>query len=510
MTSPTVPSMGKYRVVILGGGTAGWMAAACIAKVFGRDALSITLVESEDIGTVGVGEATIPMINLFNNLLGITEADLVRETEATFKLGIEFVDWKRVGESYIHPFGDYGVTMEGINFYHFWLRLAAQEGARDYGQFNMETLAIRLGRCGPSATDNPRIQLNKAYHFDAKLYAAFLRRYAEARGVVRVEGRVAQVERDADDGDVRSLDLGDGRVVSGDLFFDCSGFASVLMEKTLGVGYVDWSQWLPCNRAVAVPSENAGPPTPCTRSTAYEAGWQWRIPLQHRTGNGYVFCNAFIGEDEASSRLLSRLEGPALAEPRLLKFTTGHRERMWEKNVICLGLASGFLEPLESTSIFLVQSALARFMEVFPRRTIHPKVRDKYNADTITEYARIRDFLIAHYKLTERDDSPFWDYCRTMAIPDSLQARLDIFETEGLLPDYPHDIFKDTSWFSVLVGQGLYPKAYHPLADALPRDELISRMKEVRQWVVSRTQALPSHEHYIRKIRTAAAGRLEA
>ncbi len=495
----------KTRVVILGGGTAGWMTAACIAKVFGRDALSITLVESEDIGTVGVGEATIPMINLFNNLLGITEADLVRETEATFKLGIEFVNWKRMGESYIHPFGDYGVTMEGINFYHFWLRLAAQENARDYGQFNMETLAIRLGRCGPSVTDNPRIQLNKAYHFDARLYAAFLRRYAEARGVVRVEGRVSQVAVDAEDGRVLSLDLGEGRVVPGDLFFDCSGFASLLMGKTLGVGYVDWSHWLPCNRAVAVPSEKAGPPTPCTRSTACEAGWQWRIPLQHRTGNGYVFCNAFIGEDEASSRLVSRLEGPALAEPRLLTFTTGHRKRMWEKNVICLGLSSGFLEPLESTSIFLVQSALARFMEVFPRGTIHPKVRDKYNADTITEYERVRDFLIAHYKLTDRDDSPFWDYCRTMEIPDSLKTRLDIFETEGLLPDYPHDIFKDTSWFSVLVGQGLYPKTYHPLADALPRDELIGRMKEVRQWVVSRTQALPSHEQYIRKIKAAAA-----
>ena len=504
MTLPSVPTFEKYRVVILGGGTAGWMTAACIAKVFGRDALSITLIESEEVGTVGVGEATIPMINLFNNLLGITEADLVRETEATFKLGIEFVNWKRMGESYIHPFGDYGVTMEGINFYHFWLRLAAQENARDYGQFNLETLAIRLGRCGPSATDNPRIQLNKAYHFDAKLYAAFLRRYAEARGVVRVEGRVIEVALGAEDGRVLSLDLGEGRVVSGDLFFDCSGFASVLMGKTLGVGYEDWSHWLPCNRATAVPCEKAGPPIPCTRSTAYEAGWQWRIPLQHRTGNGYVFCNSFISEDEASSRLLSRLDGPALAEPRILKFTTGHRKLMWEKNVVCLGLASGFLEPLESTSIYLVQSALARFMELFPRGTINPKIRDKYNTDTIAEYGRVRDFLIAHYKLTQRDDSPFWDYCRTMDIPDSLKTRFDIFESDGLLPDYPHDIFKDTSWFSVLVGQGLYPRTYHPLADALPRDELLSRMTQVREWVVSRAQALPPHMQYIQKIRETA------
>ncbi len=493
----------KQRVVILGGGTAGWMAAACMAKVFGSGALSITLIESEDIGTVGVGEATIPMINLFNTLLGVTEADLIRETEATFKLGIEFVNWKQVGESYIHPFGDYGVAMEGINFYHFWLRLAAQEKAKDYGLFNLETQAIRSGRCGPSRTDNPQIQLNKAYHFDARLYAAFLRRYAEARGVERLEGRVTKVERDAEDGQLLSLDLGDGRVVAGDLYFDCSGFGSLLIGQALGVGYVDWSHWLPCNRAVAVPSEKFGPPTPFTRATAHEAGWQWRIPLQHRTGNGYVFCNSFLSEDEASALLLSRLDGKALAEPRVLKFTTGHRKLMWDKNVVCLGLASGFLEPLESTSIYLVQSALARFMEVFPRETINPCVRNKFNADTITEYERIRDFLIAHYKLTERDDSAFWTHCRTMDIPDSLKTRLDIFENDGLLPDYPHDLFRDTSWFSVLVGQGMYPKAYHPLADAISRDELISRMSQVRQWVTSRANALPSHSDYIDRVKAA-------
>ena len=491
------------RVVILGGGTAGWMAAACMAKVFGPGGLSITLIESEDIGTVGVGEATIPMINLFNTLLGVTEADLVRETEATFKLGIEFVDWKQIGESYVHPFGDYGVAMEGINFYHFWLRLAAQEGAKDYGLFNLETLAMRSGRCGPSRTDNPQIQLNKAYHFDARLYAAFLRRYAEARGVVRIEGKVDTVQQNAETGYVTGLGLDGDRRVEGDLFIDCSGFSAVLIGKTLGVDFHDWSHWLPCNRAVAVPCENAGPPTPFTRATAREAGWQWRIPLQHRMGNGYVFCDAFLSEDEASSLLLSRLDGKALAEPRLLKFTTGHRELMWDKNVIGLGLASGFLEPLESTSIYLVQSALARLMEVFPRETINPRVRDKFNADMITEYERIRDFLIAHYKLTERDDTPFWTHCRTMDIPDTLKTRLDIFENDGLLPDYPHDLFRDTSWFSVLVGQGLYPKTYHPLADAISRDELIGRMSQVRNWTTSRAHALPSHSAYIDRVKAA-------
>ncbi|MEI9903475.1 MAG: tryptophan halogenase family protein [Asticcacaulis sp.] len=292
----------------------------------------------------------------------------MRETEATFKLGIEFADWRRVGESYLHPFGQYGVNMEGIPFYHYWLRLAAHEGAKDYGQFNMETLAVRAGRCGPTATDLPQIKLNKAFHFDAKLYAAFLRRYSAARGVTRIEARVAEVGRDPLSGDVTHLALDDGRVVAGDLFIDCSGFAAVLIGKTLGVEFHDWSCWLPCNRAIAVPCETAGPPQPYTRSTAREAGWQWRIPLQHRIGNGYVFCDAHLGEDAATQALLGRLDGKVLAEPRVLKFTAGHRVRMWENNVIALGLASGFLEPLESTSIHLVQSALARLMTMFPAR----------------------------------------------------------------------------------------------------------------------------------------------
>lgn len=505
MTSSDTQKPDRRRVVILGGGTAGWMAAACLAKVYGPDNLSVVLVESAEIGTVGVGEATIPMISLFNTILGVDEADLVRETEATFKLGIAFHDWTRIGHSYLHPFGAYGVNMEGINFYHYWLRLAAQEGARDYGQFNMETLAIRAGRCGPTATDLPHIKLNKAYHFDARLYAAFLRRYAETRGAIRIEGRVRHVEVAPDSGHVAALHLGDDRKVAGDLFIDCSGFAALLIGKTLGVEYEDWSRWLPCNRAVAVACEKAGPPVPYTRATAREAGWQWRIPLQHRTGNGYVFCDAFLSEDEAGAVLLSRLDAQALGEPRVLTFTTGHRSRTWEKNVVSLGLASGFLEPLESTSIYLVQSALARLMTLFPRGDVNPRVRAKFNADVNAEYERIRDFLIAHYKLTERDDTPFWTLCRTMEIPDSLKARLDIFEQEGLLPEFPHDLFKDTSWFSVLVGQGLLPRTYHPLADALPRDDFLSRMSQLRQMIGRRAQALPSHAQYIDRLKGQAS-----
>ncbi|MFT4077422.1 MAG: tryptophan 7-halogenase [Asticcacaulis sp.] len=491
----------KQKVVILGGGTAGWMAAACLAKVYGGH-LDITLVESAEIGTVGVGEATIPMINLFNSILGIDEADLIRETEATFKLGIEFVDWLRPGHSYLHPFGAYGVNMEGIGFHHYWLRLANQEGARDYGQFNMETLAVRSGRCGPTQTDLPQFKLNKAFHFDASLYAAFLRRYSETRGVVRVEGRVQDVRLNPDTGDVLALELADGRAIEGGLFIDCSGFAALLIGRTLGVDFQDWTHWLPCNRAVAVPCERQGAAEPYTRSTAREAGWQWRIPLQHRTGNGYVFCDEFLSEDQASSRLLERLDGKPLADPRVLKFTTGHRVRMWERNVVALGLASGFLEPLESTSIYLVQSALARLMALFPAGAINPGVRTKFNVDMNAEYERIRDFLIAHYKLTERDDAPFWRRCRDMDIPQSLKMRLDVFESDGLLLEFPHDLFKDSSWFSVLMGQGIRPRSWHPLADAMPRDAFLNRMSQLRRMIGQRASALPSHDQYIERVKS--------
>lgn len=493
------------NVVILGGGTAGWMTAACLAKVFGPTHLNIRLVESQDIGTVGVGEATIPMINLFNAILGISDADLIRETEATFKLGIEFADWRKLGHSYFHPFGTYGANMEGLSFLHYWLRLSAATGAKDYGQFNMESLAARLGKCGHvSLPDAPQLKLNKAFHFDAKLYALFLRRYSGARGVERIEGTVTTVGQNAESGFVETLDLSDGRQVSGDLFIDCSGFAARLISGALGVAFDDWSHWLPCNRALAVPSERVAAPIPYTRATAREAGWQWRIPLQHRTGNGYVFCDGFISEDAARAKLLANLDGPALAELRLLKFTTGHRRRMWEKNVVAIGLTSGFLEPLESTSIFLVQSALARLVSLFPRDGIDPAVCDKFNHDMLAEYASIRDFLIAHYKLTERDDSDFWNTCRTMPIPDSLAARLGIFERHGILIEQPFDLFKETSWFAVLMGQGLNPQGYHPAADVLPETDFMERMKHLRKIINQGASSLPLHDTYLTQIKTAS------
>ncbi|MGN6423547.1 MAG: tryptophan halogenase family protein [Asticcacaulis sp.] len=491
------------KVVILGGGTAGWMAAACLARVYGRT-LDVTLVESEAIGAVGVGEATIPMINLFHQILGVSESDLVREADATFKLGIEFADWLRPGHAYLHPFGAYGVNMEGLGFHHYWLRLAAQQKAQDYGLFNMETLAIRSGRCGPTQTDLPNIKLNKAYHFDASLYAAFLRRYAETRGVARVEGRVEGAEKDAMSGDVLALNLNDGRRVSGDLFLDCSGFAALLIGKTLEVPFEDWSAWLPCNRAVAVGCATDGPPTPFTRATAREAGWQWRIPLQSRLGNGYVFCDAFLSEDEAADKLLSRLDGASLTDPRVLTFTTGRRARGWEKNVVALGLAAGFLEPLESTSIHLVQSALSRLMAVFPRERVNPLIRDKFNAEMNAEYGHIRDFLVAHYTLTERDDTPFWRHCRNLPVPDSLKMRIDIFRDEGLLVEFPYDLFKETSWFSVLMGQGVRPQTYHPLADALAPEDFLNRMQSLRRMIATRAAGLPTHAAYIDKVKETA------
>ena len=497
MTLPLIKN-----IVILGGGTAGWMSAACLAKVFGQSHQTFTVVESAEIGTVGVGEATIPMINVFNSILGINEGDLIRETEATFKLGIRFDDWLRPGHSYFHPFGTYGANMEGISFLHYWLRLSQENGARDYGQFNMESSAALQGRCGITVPDPPQLKLNKAFHFDARLYADFLRRYAEARGVTRIEATMTGVRQNAETGHIEALVLKDGREVAGDLFIDCSGFAARLIEGVLHSGYEDWSQWLPCNRAVAVPTQKVGPPVPYTRSTAREAGWQWRIPLQHRTGNGYVFCDAFVSEDEATAKLMGRLDGAPMAEPRVLKFVTGHRRKMWDKNVISMGLTAGFLEPLESTSIYLVQSALARLMTVFPRHDINPNVVAKFNSDMTAEYVAIRDFLIAHYKLTERDDTPFWDACRTMAIPDSLAQRLDVFAREGVLIEQPFDLFKETSWFAVLMGQGITPTNYHPVADALPRDVLLSRMTQLRKMIQQRVSALPSHAAYIDQLRS--------
>lgn len=489
------------NIVIVGGGTAGWMTAACFSKALGAQNYNITLIESEEIGTVGVGEATIPPIIRYNSFLNIDENEFIRETNATFKLGIEFVNWRRKGHSYFHPFGLFGAEFEGFGFQHYWLRDYLQRGGGniDLGRYNAETEAAMQGRFGRTRPEPNKPDINYAFQFDAALYAKFLRKYAEKRGVVRQEGKIVKVHQNAETGYITSVQLSDDRLVPGDLFVDCSGFRGLLIEETLKCGYTDWSHWLPVNRAAAVPCERAEVLTPYTRATAQENGWQWRIPLQHRTGNGYVFCNQYISEDEAAATLLTRLDGKPLADPKILRFVTGHRKKFWEKNVVALGLASGFLEPLESTSIHLVQAGMFKLLSLFPKKGFNPHVVAQYNRETEFDYNNVKDFIIAHYKVTERDDTPFWQHVKNMSIPDSLQARLDVFRTQGQALSKEPELFREPSWLAVLVGQGFVPEDYHPVADAMDEDDLRLHLGKFRTSVVERVKTLPLHEDYIRK-----------
>ena len=491
---------GKIRkLVIVGGGTSGWMAAAALSKTLGTTHYSLTLVESDEIGTVGVGEATIPTIQEFNQLLEIDENEFMKATNATFKLGIRFVDWKAKGSVYFHPFGTYGVDMN-VNFTHYWMRYHLSGGSSDFGLFNPQSLAAQQGRFGRMSEINPQAPaVNYAFHFDASLYAKFLRRYSEARGVVRQEGKITSVTQAPESGDVTSVTLENGQTIEGDLFIDCSGFRGLLIEQTLKTGYTDWSQWLPCNRAAAVPCDKVCSITPYTTSTAHEAGWQWRIALQHRTGNGYVFCDSFLNEDKAAELLLQRLDGKPQADPRIIRFVTGHRKQQWNQNVIAMGLASGFLEPLESTSIYLVQEAIMRLLRYFPREQITDSLRASFNGDMLFAYNDVKDFLIAHYKVSQREDTPFWAYCKHMDIPDSLKARLESFERHNLSLVKSDELFKEASWFAVLAGQGLLPKSYHPVADLMPKDEFHWRMERIREGTAGLANMMPAHEAYIAK-----------
>ena len=495
-------------IVIVGGGTAGWMAAAALAKVAGTQTHSITLVESEEIGTVGVGEATIPPILVYNQLLGLDEDEFIRETSATFKLGIEFVDWRRLGHRYFHHFGLFGADLKDrVSFAHYWLRWVQNGGNPDNLRFSSEAEAARLGKFARAASKRAEVpNINYAFQFDASRYAAYLRRFAEKRGVVRTEGRIVKVHQNGESGFIESVELTDGRRVSGDFFLDCSGFRGLLIEDTLKTGYDDWSQWLPNDRAVAVPCERVEDPHPYTRCTAYEAGWQWHIPLQHRTGNGYVYSSQFISEDEATAAVLSRLDGPALADPRTLRFLAGRRRRSWVKNCLSVGLSSGFLEPLESTSIHLIQVAVSKLLDLFPDRNCDPSIVDKFNREMDLLYESIRDFLIGHYKVTEREDTPYWAYCRNMSVPESVENKFRLFKVRGEVLAEPHDPFREVSWFAVLYGQGLIPQGYHPLADAMSEDNLTLTLSQIRAAIQQRVAALPSHQAFLEQI-TASAGR---
>jgi tryptophan 7-halogenase len=486
-------------IVIVGGGTAGWMAAATCARLLKNDYCKITLIESEEIGTVGVGEATIPQIQVFNRMLGLDENDVMRKTRATVKLGIKFFDWARPGCCYLHPFGAYGSDMEGVAFTSFWLKLHQMGEDPDIGEYSVHDVASRRGKFmrAENIPNNPLSGFAYALQFDANLYARYLRAYSEHFGIERIEGRIVDVALRGENGFIDSVALADGRRIAGDLFIDCSGFRGLLIEHALKTGYLDWSRWLPCDRAMALPSESANPPEPFTRSTARPAGWQWHIPLQHRVGNGYVYSSRFTNDDEAHRILMANLDGPALSTPRVLKFTTGMRRKFWNKNVVALGLAAGFMEPLESTSIYLVQSGIAKLFEMFPSRRFEQAEIDRYNRITAWEYERIRDFLILHYKTTERTDTPFWDYCRTMTVPEELHEKVQIFHSRGRIFRDRDELFAETSWFAVMFGQGMRPRAYDPLVDALPTEEIRRRLAQIRGAVGGAVDQMTTHSEFL-------------
>ena len=490
------------KIVIVGGGTAGWMTAAAMVRVLGQmPGLSVTLVESEAIGTVGVGEATIPQIIGFNRLLGLDEMQFMRETRATYKLGIEFVDWLRPGHAYVHPFGSFGIDMLGIEFQHFWLRGQQVGDGSRIDDYSIAAVAGKAGKFAWPRPDNPKSPLSRlsyAYQFDAGRYARFLRRYSENAGAVRVEGRITQVRQDPESGFVTGLVLDDGREIAGELFIDCSGFRSLLLGQTLGVPFNDWSKWLPCDSAVAIPCTLGGENAPLTRSTARTAGWQWRIPLQHRIGNGHVFSSAHLSRQAATDLLLANLDGTPLAEPNHLAFKAGHRARAWDRNVVALGLAAGFLEPLESTSIHLVQSGIARLLALFPDTAFNAVERDRFNHDTAREYRDIRDFLVLHYRASERDDSEFWRYCRNLPAPDGLAAKLEMFESSGRIIRENNELFTEDSWLSVMLGQGVTPKAHHPAAWMLDAAETCERLGHIRDVIAHTVAQMPTQEEFLR------------
>ncbi|RPF71042.1 tryptophan 7-halogenase [Aurantiacibacter spongiae] len=489
------------HIVIVGGGTAGWMAAAALSRLRAGRELAITLVESESIGTVGVGEATIPPFVEFNQLLEIDEAEMLAAVQGTFKLGIQFRNWGRQGDSYIHPFGNYGYQIGSVGFHHVWHHARAHGDKRPIQVFNAETMAAYFGRFqrtqGMDRDDLPPI--NYAYHIDASRYAGFLRRYAEKRGVVRQEGRVEDVALHGDRGDVVSIRLESGEVVAGDLFVDCTGFRGLLIEQALETGYEDWTHWLPCNRAVALPchrDDGSGPP-PFTVATAHAAGWQWQVPLQHRNGNGHVYCDAYMDADEATDILMANMAGKPTAEPNHLRFVTGRRRLFWNRNVVALGLSAGFMEPLESTSIHLINTGVTKLIATLSLDGITDAQRNTFNRITGREYEKIRDFLILHYHATARDDSEFWNYCRTMSVPDSLTEKIALFRDTGQIFREEDELFTETSWAAVMMGQGIAMRGHNALADTLDPAKTRKELDEIEKSIRFLVQHMPAHADFL-------------
>lgn len=489
------------QIIIVGGGTAGWMTAAALAKFLHPHQYQITLVESDAIGTVGVGEATVPHIRYFNEVLGIDENEFMKKTNATYKLGIEFSNWGKLDDAYIHPFGLYGQSRKDISFHHYWLKSQQAGDTSSISDYSVGIAAAYAEKFAYPASDQHSLfsKYSYAFHIDASLYAQFLCAYSSARGVKRCEGKITAISQDPDSGTINSVQLDSGEVVAGDLFIDCSGFRGLLINETLKTEFEDWSHWLPCDRAIAVPSAKTSEPLPYTKAIARNAGWQWRIPLQNRTGNGQVYCSQYISDDEVASSLLGSLDGEALANLNYLRFKTGRRVKSWNKNCVAIGLSSGFLEPLESTSIYLIQIAIMKLIEFFPHADMEATNTDEFNRDMATEYERIRDFLILHYHATERDDSAFWNYCRTMEIPATLKYKMDLFREQGHVERYKRGMFLEPSWVAVYMGQGISPKEYHPLVNALDPAQLQQQLRAMRETIVAGVRAMPGHAESIRR-----------
>jgi len=489
------------KIVIVGGGTAGWMAAAPLAQGFGGRC-EIVLVESPEIGTIGVGEATLPTIRFYNNALQLDQADFIRKTQATFKLGIEFRDWGHVGHRFFHGFGDFGPPINGVAPHHYWLRLAqAFEQMPDLENWSMPSVMARANKFALPTDAQPGVTdaFSFGYQFDAGLYAAYLRDYAVARGATRIEGLITGVDQHPETGFVTGVRLRDGRTIDGDLFIDCSGFRGLLIEDTLQAGYEDWSEYLPCNSAQAVPCARVEPLTPYTRSTAQGAGWTWRIPLQHRTGNGHVYSNAFTTDEQARRDLLAGLDGAALDEPRQLRFVTGRRKRSWIKNVVAVGLSAGFVEPLESTSIHLIETAVGKLIELWPDRAFRPELAAEFNRVMGSRYEAVRDFIVLHYKLTQRTDTEFWRYCAAMKIPDSLAHQIELFRETGRVAIFERDGFAEPSFVAMLFGLNAVPRRYDPFADGVDMRQLHGHFAGLRDLIAQTVAKMPAHGAYLEK-----------
>lgn len=484
----------KMKIVIAGGGTAGWITAAALSNQMG-ELLDITLVESQDIGTIGVGEATIPPMRTFHRLLGINEQEFMRATNATFKLGIQFENWKTIGDKYFHSFGVTGKQTLITDFIHFWLRGRELGIAQEFGDYCLEFKAALLERF----STNSEARMNYAFHLDAGRYASFLRARSEARGVKRVEGKIAKVNLNSDSGFIASLDLESGQNIEGDLFIDCTGMRALLIEQALHTGYEDWDQWLPCNRAIAIQTESTGPALPYTRSVAHHAGWRWKIPLQHRVGNGVVYSAEHMSEEEAKQLLFASVDGKVLTEPNVIKFRTGRRKKGWNKNCIAVGLSAGFLEPLESTSIHMIMTAVTRLLQLFPQGGVSQALVDEYNMQAESEAARIRDFIILHYKATERDDSAFWRYCRDMEVPEELAHRMKLFEEHAKSFQVEGELFRLDSWTQVMLGQGIIPTSYHPIVKLMSAKELHHFLTTIAADVDKNIAMMPYHNDFVNK-----------